>query len=246
MLSGIDLSIACGKCCAIIGPNGAGKSTLIAVMSGYIWPTRGSVEVLGRRYGRVDISEVRRHIGLIESSRVPTFSDWLPVRSVVATGLFGTIVLPSHRPIDWDRVDSELAALGLSALSSSPFGRLSTGERMKILIARAVVSEPELLILDEPTAGLDIASRVGVVKSLERLLSRPDGPTLVVVSHHLEELPYPLDQVVLLKDGSILDKGSPAGTLSSAKLSEAFGCDVDSVCKGGRYFTTVSSRQWDI
>ena len=135
-MANISLQIAAGSCCAILGPNGSGKSTLLAVLSGYVWPSRGTVSIGGQVYGRVDLARIRRSIGLIEPSRSPAFDERMCVRDVVATGLFGTVRLPFHeeiRPEAWKRVEAEMELLGLDELRDNAFTQLSTGEQMRAL-----------------------------------------------------------------------------------------------------------------
>lgn len=238
ILNDINLTVQTGTCCAILGPNGSGKSALIAVLSGYLWPSSGSVSVNRRTYGRVSLSEVRKTIGLIEPSRAPTFDERMSVREVVATGLFGTIMLPLHRHIEtdhWRHVESELDAVGILDMADRAYGHLSSGEQMKTLLARAMVSDAGILLLDEPTVGLDIGSRAACVAVLDRLLERDDSPTVVIVSHHLDELPQAVDSVVLIKAGRIVGQGPPAQWLTSGHLSDLFGCRVDVLRNDGRY-----------
>ena len=242
ILREVSLRVAGGTCCAVLGPNGSGKSTLLSVLSGYTWPTRGGVTIGGQSFGEVDVQQIRRRIGLIEPSRTPPFDESMSVREVVATGLFGTIVLPFHRPVErgqWRRVDAELASLGLAALGQAAFGRLSTGERMKALLARAMVGEAKLLLLDEPTAGLDMGARAACVGLLDRLLNRNPHPTVVIISHHLDELPRGVDRVVLLKDGRIAADGLPCEVLTSERLSRLFDCRVEVFNHDGRYVASV-------
>ncbi len=243
ILTKIGLHVTPGRCCAILGPNGSGKSTLLSVLSGYTWPTCGTVSIGGQVYGRVDLGRVRRSIGLIEPSRSPAFDGRLRVRDVVATGLFGAVRLPPHEEISaeaWQRVETEIELFELGRLHEYPFARLSTGEQMKTLLARAMVSETSLLLLDEPTAGLDMGARAGCVGILDRLLARDHHPTLVIVSHHLDELPRSVDQVVLLKDGRVVGDGSPDEMLTSQRLSRLFDCRVEVFRDNGRYIAGAS------
>jgi len=237
------LRVAPGSCCAILGPNGSGKSTLLAVVSGYLWPTRGTVCIGGQTYGQVELAQVRRGIGLIEPSRSPMFDERMSVREVVATGLFGTIRLPFHEEVPsaaWDRVENEIRSFGLGGLVNEAFSQLSTGEQMKTLLARAMIGKPRLLLLDEPTAGLDMGARAACIGVLDRLLRRTDHPTVVMISHHLDELPSSVDQVVLLKQGSVFGDGPPAAVLTSEKLSRLLDCRVEVFKSNGRYVASVS------
>ncbi|HON93201.1 MAG TPA: ATP-binding cassette domain-containing protein [Sedimentisphaerales bacterium] len=247
LLKNVSLQVAPGSCCAILGPNGSGKSTLVSVLSGYTWPSSGSVAVGGQVFGKVELARVRRGIGLIEPSRSPAFEGSMRVRDVVATGLFGTIRLPLHREVEanqWKRVDAEIEQLGLSAMSEGVFSQLSTGEQMKALLARAMVAEAGLLLLDEPTAGLDIGARAVCVGVLERLLNRQNHPTVIIVSHHLDELPRGVAQVVLLKEGSVFTTGPADQALTSERLSGLFDCRVEVIRTNGRYVADVRSNDW--
>jgi len=242
ILADVNLSVPAGSCCAILGPNGSGKSALVAVLSGYLWPSTGTVVVDGRRYGRVSLADVRRTIGLIEPSRAPKFNQGMCVREVVATGLFGTIVMPLHQEIDdgqWQRVEAELMPLGLAAIGARAYGDLSSGEQMKTLLARAMVAEAKILLLDEPTVGLDMGSRAACIGVLDGLMQRADRPTMVIVSHHLDELPQAVDSVALMKAGRVIAQGAPRELLSSTYLSALFDCHVDVLENNGRFVASV-------
>jgi iron complex transport system ATP-binding protein len=242
ILTGVSLRVEPGNCCAILGPNGSGKSTLLAILSGYEWPTRGTVRIGGQTYGAVDLALVRRTIGLIEPSRSPAFDERLTVREVVATGLFGTIRLPFHEEVPSaarDRIEAEIRSFGLGGLADSAFAQLSTGEQMKTLLARAMVGEPRLLLLDEPTAGLDMGARAACIGALDRLRNRSERPTVVIVSHHLDELPRSVDQVVLLKQGRVFGKGVPEAMLTSQNLSRLLDCRVEVLKSNGWYVASV-------
>jgi len=242
ILTNISVQIAAGSCCAILGPNGSGKSTLLAVLSGYMWPSSGSVSIGGQVFGKVDLAEIRAAIGLIEPSRSPAFDSHVSVREVIATGLFGTVRLPIHRGISsaqWRRVDEEIKQFGLGGLHAAAFAQLSTGEQMKALLARALVGKPGLLLLDEPTAGLDMGMRAACIGVLERLLNRRSHPTVVIVTHHLDELPRSVDQVVLLKEGRVLSEGPAEQVLTSDQLSHLFDCRIEVFRNDGRYVASV-------
>lgn len=242
LLKDVSLQVGPGTCCAILGPNGSGKSTLVSVLSGYTWPSSGSVAIGRQVFGRVELAQVRRGIGLIEPSRSPAFDEPMRVRDVVATGLFGTIRLPIHQEVkaaQWRRVEAEIEQLGLVAMADGVFSQLSTGEQMKVLLARAMAAEAGLLMLDEPTAGLDMGARAVCVGVLERLLNRKNHPTVIVVSHHLDELPRRVDQVVLLKEGSVFAAGPPDRVLTSERLGVLFDCRVEVIKTNGRYVADV-------
>ncbi len=238
ILNDVSMTVETGGCCAILGPNGSGKSALMAVLSGYLWPTLGTVTVDGHLYGTVPLAEVRGTIGLIEPSRTPKFSERISVWDVVATGLFGTIVLPMYEKVRDDqrrRVDDELRAVGMCSMAHRAYGDLSSGEQMKALLARAMVADARILLLDEPTVGLDIGSRAACVAVLDRLLERADSPTVIIVSHHLDELPRAVNRVVLMKDGQIVGQGPPQEFLTSDHLSALFDCRIGVLRNDGRY-----------
>jgi len=242
ILADISLQVAPGTCCAVLGPNGSGKSTLLAVLSGYVWPTSGTVNIDGQVFGKVELACVRRGIGLIEPSRSPAFDGRMSVRDVIATGLFGTVRLPFHEEVPaetWNRVDAEIESFGLGELRDSAFAQLSTGEQMKALLARAMVAEAGLLLLDEPTAGLDMGARAACIGGLERLLNRDNHPTVVTISHHLDELPRLVDQVVGLKGGRVFGTGPPGAMLTSERLGRLFDCRVEVLQSNGRYVAAV-------
>jgi len=243
ILSDVSLRVAPGSCCAVLGPNGSGKSTLLAVLSGYLWPTRGTVRIGTQVYGQVDLTDVRRTIGLIAPSRRPAFDERMRVHDVVATGLFGTIRLPFHEEIGAEaraRIEDEIKSFGLGGLADDAFSQLSTGEQMKVLLARAMIGAPQLLLLDEPTAGLDMGARAACIGALDRLLRRADHPTVVMISHHLDELPRAVDQIVLLKQGRVFGDGAPPAVLTSENLSRLLDCRVSVFRSDGRYVASVS------
>lgn len=242
LLAGVSLQVPEGTCCAVLGPNGSGKSTLVSVLSGYTWPSSGGVAIGGQVFGKVELAQIRRGIGLIEPSRSPAFDEQMLVREVIATGLFGTIRLPLQRKVtaaQWCRVEAEIDQLGLGEMQDSVFAQLSTGEQMKALLARATMGEAGLLLLDEPTAGLDMGARAVSVSVLERLLNRRRHPTVVIVSHHLDELPRMVDQVVLLKQGAVFAAGTAGQVLTSDWLSRLFDCRVEVLKSNGRYVASV-------
>jgi len=249
ILRDVDLRVPTGSCCAILGPNGAGKSAIVAVLAGFMWPTQGEVVVEGRAFGQVDLHQVRRGIGLVEPSRSPGFAEDMPVWEVVATGLFGTFMLPICGELSAGqgaRVDAEVLALGLAPLRRHLFRTLSTGEQMRVLLARALVGRTRILLLDEPTAGLDMGARAACMDALETLSARPRPPTVLLVTHHLDELPRTVDQVVLLRQGEVLVAGEPEAVLTGDRLGGLFNCRVAVIRQHGRFVAvaTHGSGSW--
>jgi len=249
ILEGVSFRVRAGGCCGIIGPNGSGKSTLLAVLAGYIWPSRGSVQIGADRYGTVDLRRVRRMIGVVEPSRTPRFNERQSVREIVATGFFGSISLPLRVEIEaeqWARVDAELEAVGMGKQKEAVYGELSTGEQMKVLIARSMVGRRRLLLLDEPTVGLDIGARAGCVGVLEELSQRADAPTVIIVSHHLDELPRSVEQIVMLKEGRVYKQGPAEEMLTSENLSGLYDCRIEVIRRNGWYVASAERSRWAI
>lgn len=249
ILSAISWEINSGECSAIIGANGAGKSTLISVISGYTWATEGEVYAFGEKFGDTELALIRKKIGVLSQSRIPEFYPYSTVKEIVAAGLFGAIVVPMNHEIkkrEWQTVYEKMESVKIVEMAEKYFGDLSTGEKMRALIARALAAKPALLLLDEPTAGLDLGSRVAVIKSLENMLRAQEAPAIAIVSHHLDEIPAPIHNVLLLKDGKVVASGKPSKTLNSKNLTETFGCKIDVICRKGHYQTIVKTEEWDI
>ncbi|MFF4220792.1 MULTISPECIES: ABC transporter ATP-binding protein [Actinomycetes] len=234
-LATLSWTVRAGEHWALLGPNGAGKTTLLRLAGAVMFPTTGTVDLLGHRLGTVDVRELRAFVGHVSpAQRVPPHCT---AHTVVLTGATGTV-----QPL-WDRYDDAtrdratalLKELGCEALLGRRFGECSQGEQARIRIARALLPEPRLLLLDEPFSGLDLPAREDLVDSLEDLArSRPELAT-VTVSHHLEELPSSVSHVLLLRDGRPLAQGPVAGTLGSAALSACFGRPIELVRNGARW-----------
>lgn len=249
ILDGIDWRVGRGVSCAMLGPNGAGKSTLLAIVTGFMWPQSGRVFVLGEQYGRVELGPLRRRIGIVGHSRLPEFHGDMTALETVLAGRWGTIVIPPRVKIeerDMEAARRELAAAGLDRLADESFEDLSGGEQMRVQLARAVVAEPELLILDEPTAGLDLGGRAAFNGALERLLAARPSLTAIIVTHTIEDLPTSLDDVLLLRDGKVVAAGPARVNLTSENLSRAFGCEVELNRRNGHYQARVKPiTEWN-
>ncbi len=221
----------------VLGPNGAGKSSLLSIVAGYEWPSRGEVAVLGETYGRCDMRAMKERIGWVSSA----LFSWLPARQsarqVAATGIHATIGSWHELSAqDLIRADDALRTIGAYAFRNKAYGVLSQGEKQRVMIARALVTQPELLILDEPCAGLDPGARERLIADVDRLCAEPDGPALILVSHHVEEIPSHATHALLLKDGRALATGPLAAVLTSELLSELY----DYPCKLG----SADGRYW--
>jgi iron complex transport system ATP-binding protein len=219
----VNLSVGAGEHWALIGPNGAGKSTVLSMCGAEQHPTRGTVHVLGHRLGRVEIRKLRESIGHV-NPRHPLRSA-LTAREVVLTGLTGTPELMNRwkpEPGLIERADELLGMLGLDTLGESTWPTMSQGERGRILIARALITDPPLLLLDEPSTGLDVAAREQFLETVDHLhATRPELAT-VLVTHHLEELPESTTHAVLIQRGRVLAAGSATDVLTTERVTECF------------------------
>ncbi len=230
ILSGISWDIERGQHWALLGANGSGKTTLLKIVTGYEWPTEGAIEVLGRRFGECNLPELRKAIGWVSSAlehRIPAQNRAI---EVVASGFDAAIgVYRVYSPGEFERAGQALRAIGGGAFAERPYGALSQGEQQRALLARALVNRPALLILDEPCAGLDPAARQSFLDDLERLARQADAPTLVFVTHHIEEIGPAVSHTLILKSGRVLASGPTGRVLTSARLTEAFGrpCKVE-------------------
>jgi iron complex transport system ATP-binding protein len=237
LLDDITWEVEEGQRWVILGPNGAGKTTLLQLAAGRIHPTTGVAGVLGEVLGAVDVFELRPRIGL--SSAV--IADRLPadelVRDVVVTASYGVVGRwreTYDRP-DHARAADLLDALGVAHLSERTFGTLSEGERKRVQIARALMTDPELMLLDEPAAGLDLGGREDLVARLGALAADVAAPALVLVTHHVEEIPPSFTDVLLMREGRIVAAGPVEITLTAANLSETFGLPLVVDRHGGRW-----------
>jgi iron complex transport system ATP-binding protein len=225
ILGPLDWTVRAGERWVVLGPNGSGKTTLLAVAGGWLAPTAGEVEILGERLGRVDVRELRRRIGHASPALEPLLDARLTALELVVTARAAAFGPWWHAWTDADRGRARalLGRLGVGHLAERSFGTLSTGERQRVCIARALMPEPDLLLLDEPAAGLDLGAREELVAALDRLASDASPAAIVLVTHHVEEIPPSFDRVVLLRAGRIVAAGPVATTLSGATLSAAFG-----------------------
>jgi iron complex transport system ATP-binding protein len=227
ILAGIQLTVRAGEHWALLGPNGAGKSTLLSLCGAIQHPTRGRVEVLGFRLGRVDMRELRGWIGHVDP-RQP-LDPRLTVEQAVLTGVTGTNGwVPRWKPTGsaLRRADDLMDLLGVTALRNAGLATLSQGERGRTLVARALMPEPHLLLLDEPSTGLDLAARERLLTSVDTLRAEYPELASVLVTHHLEELPASTTHALLLKQGSAMHAGLVDDVLTSENVSECFGHPV--------------------
>jgi iron complex transport system ATP-binding protein len=236
LLHDVTLRVLPGQHWALIGPNGAGKTTLLRLLGAHTHPTRGTVRVLGHELGRVDMRDLRRSIGHVDP-RHPL--EWpLTVHEVVLTGATNTIALQQRwTPTAAQRrqADDLIGVLGMAALRDARWQTLSSGERGRVLIARALMPEPALLLLDEPATGLDLAAREQLLAGLDGLRSQYPQLASVLVTHHLEEIPASTTHAVLLRDGEVVAQGAAPEVISSEYVSKTFDHPVRITYDGGRW-----------
>lgn len=227
LLKEINWNIDKGEHWSIIGLNGAGKTSLLNIITGYLYPTSGVVKVLGQEFGKTNIPELRKEIGFISSSLKEQLREFESVLSIVLSGKFASIGL--YEPVE--KKDVEIAhmlmkQLGIEYLESSRYGLLSQGEKQRVLIARALMANPKILILDEPCNGLDVIAREEFLAFLWNLARQEYCPTLIYVTHHVEEILPCFSHTLLLKDGEVYAKGLANDLLTEQNLSQFFGRDL--------------------
>jgi len=244
LLDQVSVTIRAGEHWALLGPNGAGKSTLLHIMATYVYPTRGHVEVLGHRLGRVDVFSLRPWIGHVSPHH--RVDPHRTVQEVVLTGVTGTIQLVQRR----ETSTAELARaalvtelMGLGGRDDAAWQVLSQGERGRALIARALMAQPRLLLLDEPAAGLDVAGREQLLTSLDDLRSRLPDLATVLVTHHLEELPVSTTHALLLRGGRTVASGPADEVLTTELATACFGHPVAVTTHAGRWAAVSGSRE---
>jgi len=253
ILRGVTCTIPAGKCTAILGPNGCGKTTFMRTLTGQMFISSGTVRVLGETIGRTDIRSLRRRIAVVNPTADhgqahlsgAVVDAELSAHEAVMTGFFGTIGLYDQPSTDQDHhADSLLTQVGLSHRRDLRFALLSTGEQRRCLIARALAHVPELLILDEPTAGLDLAGREQVLATIDMTLQAPQPPAVLMITHHVEELSPHTDRVLLMREGNITASGTPDQVITPESLTKTFGCKVFVKKLHGRFWVEVLPEAW--
>jgi iron complex transport system ATP-binding protein len=237
ILKGVDWKVRCGECVAILGPNGSGKSTLARIIACHLWPTEGECTVLGKAFGRTNLPELRKSIRLLQPAGPYDIDAALTARQVVLTGFFASLDLydpPSA--MQKKQADRLLKQVGLAQVKDQPYARLSSGERVRSLLARALAGRPRLLLLDEPTAGLDVLGREQLLAIVQQLAAAANAPTIVMITHHVEELPPATSQVMLLDNGRVAAAGKPASVLRSQLMSKVYRCPLEVTTAGGRFY----------
>jgi iron complex transport system ATP-binding protein len=237
VLADVSWAVTEGDRWAILGPNGSGKTTMLQLASGYLHPTRGTVDILGHRLGQVDVRRLRQRIGVVSPAVARMLVQSVRARDIVMSARHGALEPWWHEYDDDDRglARTALEDAGFAPVADRPFGVLSEGERQQVLLARTLMAEPELLLLDEPAAGLDLAGRERLVGRLSRLAADPDAPPTILVTHHVEEIPARFTHALLLRQGRVVAAGPLDQAMTSDTLSICFDLALALTGEAGRY-----------
>jgi iron complex transport system ATP-binding protein len=221
----------------VLGPNGAGKTTLLSIAAAQLHPTSGYAEVLGEMLGTVDVFELRPRIGLASAVLADRIPRGERVGDLVLTAAYAVVGRwrEDYQHYDEQQAQALLARMGVAHLADRTFGTLSEGERKRAQIARALMTDPELLLLDEPAAGLDLGAREALVATLDGLAADPAAPAMVLVTHHVEEIPAAMTHALLLRSGRVVAAGPVEQTLTASALSQCFGLALDVERRNGRW-----------
>jgi iron complex transport system ATP-binding protein len=237
LLDSVDWSVAEGQRWVVLGPNGAGKTTLLQVAAGRMHPTSGVAAILGELLGTVDVFELWPRIGLSSAALAERLPGGERVADVVVTASYGVVGRwrEAYDELDHARAAGLLEGLGVGHLGDRDFGTLSEGERKRVQIARALMTDPELMLLDEPAAGLDLGGREDLVRRLGDLAADPYAPALVLVTHHVEEIPPGFTHLLLLRGGRVVASGPVEETLTAENLEQTFAMPLDVERRGERW-----------
>ncbi|MGI8695145.1 MAG: ABC transporter ATP-binding protein [Mycobacteriales bacterium] len=238
LLREVSWSVEADERWVVLGPNGAGKTTLLRLAAAMLHPSAGTVHVLGERLGAVDVFELRPRIGLTSTALAARIPDREVVADVVLSAAYAVVGRWREeygRP-DHARAAGLLHQFGAAHLAGREFGTLSEGERKRVQIARAMMTDPEMLLLDEPAAGLDLGGREDLVARLGALADDPDAPALILVTHHVEEIPPGFGHALLMSDGGMVAAGLLDDVITAERLSATFGLPLDLHRRRGRFF----------
>ncbi|ASY23863.1 iron complex transport system ATP-binding protein [Candidatus Nanopelagicus abundans] len=238
ILGPLNWQVLEGERWVILGPNGAGKTTLLQICSSLIHPTTGEINILGEKLGKVDVFELRTRIGLTSSALVEQLPPDELVMDVVLTAAYAMLGRWQEKYDLWDesRAMALLTALGVRELGERLFGSLSEGEKKRVQIARALMADPELLLLDEPASSLDLGGREDLLRRIESLSKDPLAPATVIVTHHIEEIPVGTTHALLLREGAVVAQGEVASVITDQNLTQAYGLAITVQNEGGRFF----------
>lgn len=238
LLRNVDWEVHRHERWVVLGPNGAGKTTMLQVASTYLGPTAGTVRLLGSAYGKVDVRDLRERIGYAGAAPGMLVREDLPALEIVVTGRHASFVSArwsDYSDDDWDGASRRLAILAAGHLSDRRFGSLSTGEKQRVLIARSMMTHPEVLLLDEAMTGLDLGAREKLVASLSDMATDPTSAAVVLVTHHVEEIPVGFGHILLMSRGAVIASGPIEEVMTPESLSECFGQELLLEQRDGRY-----------
>ena len=238
ILGPLNWEVHAGERWVILGPNGAGKTTLLQMCATLAHPTIGTVSILGEQLGKVDVFELRNRVGFTSSAMIDLLPPEEKVIDIVLTAAYAMLERWQEIYDLWDesRAKALLTTFGVRELGERTFGTLSEGEKKRVQIARAIMSDPELLLLDEPAAGLDLGGREDILRRISQFAAEPTAPATVIVTHHIEEIPAGTTHVLLLKNGLVVRQGLIEDNLTSDSLSEIYGIPILLEKNYGRYF----------
>jgi iron complex transport system ATP-binding protein len=235
ILDQIDWQINKGEHWCLVGLNGSGKTSILDLINGYHWSTTGKITVLGKKFGETDLRELRKEIGWVSTSMQQRLHAYEMVENIIISGKFASVgIYEQTEKQDYEFVQQLLAAWKAEHLYGRIYQTLSQGEKQKVLIGRALMAKPKLLILDEPCTGLDIFAREQVLHMIEQIANDPDAPTLIYVTHHIEEILPCFTHTLLLKRGRIAEKGRSSDVLTEANLRDFFETSLTVERKNGR------------
>lgn len=244
MLEGLSWRVEPGERWVVLGHNGSGKTTLLRVASLYLHPSSGSVRILGQTLGRTDVRTLRARIGVASQALADQLRVDLTTADVVVTGRHGALEpwWHTYTEADHERARDLLGRFGVGGFGDRRFGTLSAGERQRVQLARTMMADPELLLLDEPAAGLDLAGREDLTSRLGDLAADPNAPPIVLVTHHTEEIPDHFTHVLLLSGGRAIGAGPIERVLTARSLSESFGLPLRLERRDGRWLSWSPRR----
>ncbi|MDO4664622.1 MAG: ATP-binding cassette domain-containing protein [Actinomycetaceae bacterium] len=238
ILDGVTWKVAEGEHWALLGPNGAGKTTLVSLLTGNIFPSSGTAKILGETLGQTNVAQLRSRVGLASAAQLAQIPPQTEILSFVLTGAYGTAALAGQEfeNLDRERARNLAEIFNIERLRGRQFGTLSDGERQRAMIARSLMPDPELLVLDEPSAGLDMGAREELLGALSELAADASSPNMVLVTHHIEEIPAGFTHALVLQEGRVAAAGPVQQTLSAQVLSQAFALPLTVQSEDGRYW----------
>ncbi|MGG1635795.1 ABC transporter ATP-binding protein [Paenibacillus sp. NRS-1760] len=246
ILEQISWKVNEGEHWCLLGLNGSGKTTLLNMINGYIWPSEGSMEVLGKKFGEFDLRELRKSIGWVSTSLQQKLYGSETALKIVLSGKFATIGLYDQTDsADMIQAEELMRTLGCTALMERTYNTLSQGEKQRVLIARALMASPKLLILDEPCTGLDVFAREQLLQMIAAVAGEQNAPTIIYVTHHVEEILPCFAKTLLIKKGKVFAANDTSEVLTSALMSDFFGVPVHIEKRNSRNWITVEGDLWN-